>query len=422
MLPPTTSDEDVARAIDQARRIAAPIKLATANRSWSITSKVLTGWMTFEGSGASLRPGDRHGSRDRDPQEHQEARRDQADERDVRPRSRRADLRGQRVIGRPRARRRGDGRLDRQHPRWPRGRGQGAIEGRRRHQGGRPGRHDERGDQEGAARGARSGPGRRTTRSVPTTGSPRTSRSRRASWTGWWCRPGETFDFWRALGEVSFRTGYRLGGAIVGGHSVEGKALAGGICAASTTLFNAAARGGLQIVTRQPHWYYITRYPLGLDATVSDSQTMRFRNDTAHPVMIRSQASPGIVHFEIWSVPNGRTTRWSTPIVTERRPRLRYDPVHVVAAARRAAADGVPGRRQGRLGHPDRARQQRPGRAPGHVHLALPPDGGDPADRPLTWTWAVRSGPTDRHEVHRSIEVVVGVVEIVDRELAERLE
>jgi vancomycin resistance protein YoaR len=129
-------------------------------------------------------------------------------------------------------------------------------------------------------------------------------------------RPGETFDFWRALGEVSFRTGYRLGGAIVGGHSVEGRALAGGICAASTTLFNAAARGGLQIVARQPHWYYITRYPLGLDATVSDSQTMRFRNDTKHSVMIRSIASPGIVRFEIWSVPNGRTTTWSQPSVT----------------------------------------------------------------------------------------------------------
>ena len=94
-------------------------------------------------------------------------------------------------------------------------------------------------------------------------------------------RPGQVFDFWNAIGEVSFRAGYRLGGAIVGGHSVEGKALAGGICATSTTLFNAAARGGLEILTRSPHWYYITRYPLGLDATVSQSQTMRFRNDTA---------------------------------------------------------------------------------------------------------------------------------------------
>jgi vancomycin resistance protein YoaR len=128
-------------------------------------------------------------------------------------------------------------------------------------------------------------------------------------------RPGATFDFWKALGEVSFRTGYRLGGAIVGGHTVEGRALAGGICAASTTLFNAAARGGLDIVTRSPHWYYITRYPLGLDATVSDSQTMRFRNDTRHPILIKAYASPGTVRFEIWSVPNGRTVTLSRPSV-----------------------------------------------------------------------------------------------------------
>jgi vancomycin resistance protein YoaR len=129
-------------------------------------------------------------------------------------------------------------------------------------------------------------------------------------------RPGQTFEFWGALGEVSFRTGYRLGAAIVGGRTVEGRALAGGICSVSTTLFNAALRGGLDIVTRRPHWYYITRYPLGLDATVSDSQTMRFRNDTSHPVMIKSMASPGIVRFELWSVPNGRTTTLSRPSVS----------------------------------------------------------------------------------------------------------
>jgi len=128
-------------------------------------------------------------------------------------------------------------------------------------------------------------------------------------------QPGQTFDFWAALGEVSFRTGYRLGGAIVGGHSVEGKALAGGICAASTTLFNAALRAGLEIDTRQPHWYYITRYPLGLDATVSGSQTMRFTNDTPNVILIRGFASPGIVRFEIWSVPNGRTVTLTRPIV-----------------------------------------------------------------------------------------------------------
>ncbi len=129
-------------------------------------------------------------------------------------------------------------------------------------------------------------------------------------------RPGEMFDFWQALGEVSFRTGYRLGGAIINGHSVEGKALAGGICAASTTLFNAALRAGYEIDTRAPHWYYLTRYPLGLDATVSGGeQTMRFRNDTPYPLLIRGIASPGVVRFEIWSIPNGRTVSLSKPIV-----------------------------------------------------------------------------------------------------------
>jgi vancomycin resistance protein YoaR len=129
-------------------------------------------------------------------------------------------------------------------------------------------------------------------------------------------QPGQLFDFWGALGEVSFRTGYRLGGAIVNGHSVEGKALAGGICSASTTLFNAALRGGFEIVSRSPHWYYITRYPLGLDATVSGSQSMRFRNDTPYPILIRGIASPGIVRFEIWSVPNGRKVSLSRPQVS----------------------------------------------------------------------------------------------------------
>jgi vancomycin resistance protein YoaR len=131
--------------------------------------------------------------------------------------------------------------------------------------------------------------------------------------------PGATFEWWQGLGgigNVNFATGYKLGGAIVGGHSVEGRALAGGICAASTTLFNAALRGGFEIVQRQPHWYYITRYPLGLDATVSESQTMRFRNDTKYPILIRGFASPGFVRYEIWSVPNGRSVSFSRPQVT----------------------------------------------------------------------------------------------------------
>jgi vancomycin resistance protein YoaR len=124
--------------------------------------------------------------------------------------------------------------------------------------------------------------------------------------------PGETLAFWDALGEVSRRTGYGPGGAIIGGRTQPTGALAGGICSASTTLFNAAARAGLRIIERHHHYYYIGRYPVGLDATVSKPrQDMVFQNDTAYPIVIRSSASPGVVHFEIWGVPDGRKTTFS---------------------------------------------------------------------------------------------------------------
>ena len=43
---------------------------------------------------------------------------------------------------------------------------------------------------------------------------------------------------------------------------------------------------------------------------------MRFRNDTPNPILIRGFASPGVVRFEIWSVPNGRTVSLSRPSVS----------------------------------------------------------------------------------------------------------
>ncbi|HEY7828599.1 MAG TPA: peptidoglycan binding domain-containing protein, partial [Candidatus Limnocylindrales bacterium] len=42
--------------------------------------------------------------------------------------------------------------------------------------------------------------------------------------------PGAKFDFWKSVGVVSLAKGYKLGGAIINGHSVEGKTIGGGIC------------------------------------------------------------------------------------------------------------------------------------------------------------------------------------------------
>jgi vancomycin resistance protein YoaR len=133
--------------------------------------------------------------------------------------------------------------------------------------------------------------------------------------------PGQVFDFWRTVGPVTFERGFRMGGVIESGRTNPTGAIGGGICSASTTLFNAAARAGYQIVERYQHSYYISRYPLGLDATVSKyggriAQNMRFRNDTGNSLFIRGLSGHGWVRFEIYSLPTGRTVTFTKPAVS----------------------------------------------------------------------------------------------------------
>ncbi len=141
--------------------------------------------------------------------------------------------------------------------------------------------------------------------------------------------PREKFDFWKAVGTISRAKGYGLGGAIINGKTEPQGALAGGICSCSTTLFNAVLRAGYQMGARRNHFYYIDRYPLGLDATVFQSgsgsvQTVSWTNDTDYPVLIRGykirNGSKGYVRFQIYSVPNGRIVTIGAPVVRNVRP------------------------------------------------------------------------------------------------------
>lgn len=135
--------------------------------------------------------------------------------------------------------------------------------------------------------------------------------------------PGAKFSFWKSVGEVSLAKGYKLGGAIIGGHSVEGTTIGGGICSTSTTLFNAALRAGFLMGSRKNHYYYIARYPKGLDATVfisGTTQDMTWTNNTPYPVLIKAFTSPGIVRFTLYSVPTGRRVSISPAVVKNYSP------------------------------------------------------------------------------------------------------
>jgi vancomycin resistance protein YoaR len=137
-------------------------------------------------------------------------------------------------------------------------------------------------------------------------------------------RPGATFEFWAAIGEVSPRTGYRRGAVIAGDHVDPDGAFAGGICTASTAVFNAAARAGLEILERRPHGGYLAKYPLGLDAAVSKGdgsrQTVAFRNDTPQPILIRTVSDPGVARVDLYAATAlGRTVELGQPVVSGRR-------------------------------------------------------------------------------------------------------
>jgi len=136
-------------------------------------------------------------------------------------------------------------------------------------------------------------------------------------------KPGQTFDWWRAVGPVSSSRGFGPGGFIRGTFTDPTGALGGGMCSSSTTLFNAALRAGLRMGARDNHKYYIGRYPLGLDATVwilsGRRQSMSFTNDTKNPILIRGvrtrRGSAGYVTYEIWGKPDGRTVSIGRPLV-----------------------------------------------------------------------------------------------------------
>ncbi len=129
--------------------------------------------------------------------------------------------------------------------------------------------------------------------------------------------PGQQFSFLRAVGPIDEAHGFLQGGVIIHGVSQHTGAIGGGICSASTTVFDAAAKAGLQIDERHAHFYYIDRYPVGKDATVYSNGTttwdLRWTNDTPYPIVIRSWATKGshsAITVQLWSMPLDRTVVW----------------------------------------------------------------------------------------------------------------
>jgi len=136
--------------------------------------------------------------------------------------------------------------------------------------------------------------------------------------------PGETFSFWDRLGPVTVDRGYAYAGAIINNKSDE-NVIGGGLCQVSTTLFNAVARAGYDVLERHAHGYYIDRYPLGFDAAVFEPGVdFRWKNDTQYPVLIKAYPYATALRFDLISVPTGRRVVIE---LTARHPVARLNPL-----------------------------------------------------------------------------------------------
>src|SRR5262245_18628056 len=91
----------------------------------------------------------------------------------------------------------------------------------------------------------------------------------------------------------------------------------GGVSQLATTTYNAAFFGGYEDVTHQPHTIYISRYPLGREATVNyGAIDLQFRNDTEHGVLIRTYYSDTSVTVAFYGDNDGRTVREENRVET----------------------------------------------------------------------------------------------------------
>ena len=127
-------------------------------------------------------------------------------------------------------------------------------------------------------------------------------------------QPGEIFSLNERLGPRTESAGYVPAGILLDGelyccdHSLN---IGGGTSQVATTLYNAVFRNGFEVVSHRPHSRYISRYPLGIEATLGyPSPDIVFRNDTFTPLTILASYTGTSITFDLLGDDMGRATSW----------------------------------------------------------------------------------------------------------------
>ena len=118
--------------------------------------------------------------------------------------------------------------------------------------------------------------------------------------------PGQIFSENKLLGPRTPQKGYVKAPILV--EDGFGEDYGGGVSQLTTTLYNAVFFGGYADIEHSAHHYYISRYPMGREATISyPSVDLKFKNDTKHGVLIRTSYSATSITVTLYGNTDGRT-------------------------------------------------------------------------------------------------------------------
>lgn len=104
--------------------------------------------------------------------------------------------------------------------------------------------------------------------------------------------PGEEFSYNQTVGKRTKENGFGEAGAYLNGETVQ--EVGGGVCQASSTLYNAVVLANLEVTERTNHTYISSYVPIGRDATVSwGGPDFKFKNNRDYPIKIEASYAGG---------------------------------------------------------------------------------------------------------------------------------
>lgn len=116
-------------------------------------------------------------------------------------------------------------------------------------------------------------------------------------------QPGQTVSFNETTGERSAENGYLQAPGVAGDYTSE-LTYGGGVCQASTTLYNAALMSNCQIEERSKHSIASTYVKKGFDAMVNwPNSDMKFTNVSKGPLFIKAWYDGKYANVQIYGLP-----------------------------------------------------------------------------------------------------------------------